>query len=187
MLERLTAIPSTFFTPDGERLSFRAYVFLIFLCAAFFIPGLATLPPTDRDESSFAQASKQMIESGNYIDIRLQDKPRYKKPIGIYWLQAASVRLLDRAHLNEIWAYRIPSFAGATLAVAMTAALGSLLFGPLAGFLAAIMMTGCVILNVEARLAKTDAALLGSIMVAQYALARAYTNTRITWRIPLVF
>jgi len=187
MPDRQTSIPAQFFAPDGKNLSPLAYAFLVLLCVAFFIPGIVSLPPTDRDESSFAQASKQMIETGNYVDIRLQDKPRYKKPIGIYWLQAASVKLFNAAHLNEIWAYRIPSFVGATVAVVMTAALGSLLFGPLPGFLAAMMMAGCVLLNVEARLAKTDAALLGSIMVAQYALARAYLNIRMNGRVSLAF
>src|ERR1700719_2960645 len=104
MLERLTTIPSAFFAPDGERLSGQAYAFLIILCLAFFLPGVASLPPTDRDESLFAQASKQMIENGNYADIRYQTEPRYKKPVGIYWLQAASVKLFNPHHLDEIWA-----------------------------------------------------------------------------------
>ena len=176
MLERLASISPTLFTTDGSRLKKRAYLVLVLLCIAFFVPGLATMPPTDRDESLFAQASKQMIESNNYVDIRFQDAPRYKKPVGIYWLQAASVKLLNPHHLNQIWAYRIPSLIGAIVAVVMTAALGALFFGPMAGFLAGIMMAGCLILNVEARLAKTDAALLGSIMVAQYGLARAYIS-----------
>ncbi len=190
MLGRLADLPSRFVTSGGESLSRSAYLFLILLCLAFFVPGLATLPPTDRDESLFAQASKQMIESGNYIDIRVQDQPRYKKPIGIYWLQSTAVRLFDPHHHDEIWAYRLPSLLGATIAVLMTAALGSLLFGPGAGLLAAIMMASCLILNVEARLAKTDAALLGSIMIAQYGLARAYIGygqTKIGWKLGFAF
>ena len=151
-----------------------AYVFLALLCIAFFAPGQMSLPATDRDESLFSQASKQMVETGDYIDIRFQDQPRYKKPVGIYWLQAASVQLFSPDHLNEIWTYRVPSFLGATIAVLATAAIGGVLFSPLIGFLAALMMAGCVLLNVEARLAKTDAALLASITVAQLALARAY-------------
>ncbi|MDR3423773.1 MAG: glycosyltransferase family 39 protein [Alphaproteobacteria bacterium] len=174
MLEKLFSIPRTFFSRDGKRLSLVAYAFLALLCVGFFTPGIATMPPTDRDESSFAQASKQMIETGNYTDIRLQQEPRYKKPIGIYWLQSSAVRLLNPRHLNEIWAYRVPSFIGALVAVLMTAALGSLLFDPATGLLAAIMMAGCVILNVEARLAKTDAALLGCVVTAMYGLARAF-------------
>ena len=191
MLKTLEIIPSSFFSGDGKRLTIVAYAFLALLCVGFFSPGIMSMPPTDRDESSFAQATKQMIETGNYTDIRLQEKPRYNKPIGIYWMQSASVRLLNPQHLDEIWAYRVPSFVGATFAVLMTAALGSLLFSPAAGLLAAIMLAGCVLLNVEARLAKTDAALLGCIMASMYAMGYAYTKDSLgkiaKWVIPLIF
>ncbi len=187
MSKAILALPPGFVTPDKKHLGPAAYLFLFLLCLGFFVPGLASLPPTDRDESSFAQASKQMIETGNYVDIRLQSAPRYKKPIGIYWLQATSVKLFDPGHLNEIWAYRLPSFAGATLAVLLTAALGTLLFGPMTGLLAAIMMAGCVVLNTEARLAKTDAVLLATIMAAQYALARTYLKQTKSIGMPVLF
>ena len=41
---------------------------LVLLVVAFlsFIPGLFQIPPVDRDEARFAQATKQMIESGDY-------------------------------------------------------------------------------------------------------------------------
>ena len=41
------------------------------------------------------QATAQMFETGNFVDIRFQDQPRYLQPAGIYWLQAASVALLS--------------------------------------------------------------------------------------------
>jgi hypothetical protein len=172
---------------DGKQLSLGAYVLLLLLSLAFFVPGQAALPPVDRDEPMFAQATKQMIETGNYVDIRFQDKQRYQKPIGIYWLQAASVHLLNPDHLNEIWAYRVPSLLGAIITILMTAAVGSLLFNPATGFLAAVMMVSCVMLNVEARLAKTDAMLLATIMIAQYGLARAFHNQAKNWKNALLF
>ncbi|MDX2028958.1 MAG: glycosyltransferase family 39 protein [Alphaproteobacteria bacterium] len=187
MPERVASLPAVFLAPGKKRLSVWAYIFLFFLCVAFYAPGFVSLPPTDRDESSFAQSSKQMIESNNYVDIRIQEKPRYKKPIGIYWLQASSVKLLNPDHLKEIWAYRVPSFLGAATAVLMTAALGTFLFGPLAGILGAMMMAGCVVLNVEARMAKTDAALLGCIMVMQYGLAKAYIKRKEKFATSLAF
>jgi len=190
MADRIFAIPPSFFSADGERLTWRAYVFLVLLCLASFTPGFATLPPTDRDESLFAQASKQMVESGNVVDIRVQDQPRYKKPVGIYWLQAASARLLTPDHLNSIWAYRVPSLVSAIITVTVTAALGTLLFSPMEGLLAAVMLSGCLLLNVEARTAKTDAALLASVVVAQYGLARAYINygtRKLGWGVVLAF
>ena len=57
-----------------------------------FLPGFFSIPPIDRDEARFAQATKQMVESGDYVDIRFQDEVRYKKPVGIYWLQAGVVK-----------------------------------------------------------------------------------------------
>jgi 4-amino-4-deoxy-L-arabinose transferase-like glycosyltransferase len=187
MIEKFGVIPRGFFSADEKRLTPLAYFFLLMLCVAFFTPGLVTMPPTDRDESLFAQASKQMVESGNYTNIRIQDAPRYKKPIGIYWLQSTAVRLFNPHHLDQIWAYRLPSLTGATIAVLMTAALGALLFTPAVGLLGAMMMAGCVLLNVEARLATTDAALLACIMVAMYGLARAYLGQVVSWHVPLAF
>src|SRR5256885_7961955 len=99
----------------------RAVTFLILLSLVSFLPGFFTIPPVDRDEARFAQATKQMIESGDYIDIRFQDEVRYKKPVGIYWLQAGVVRAADalgvpQAH-STIWLYRVPSLIGAVGAV----------------------------------------------------------------------
>src|SRR4051812_31234946 len=70
----------------------RTIAILVLVSVISFLPGFFHIPPVDRDEARFAQATKQMIESGDYIDIRFQDEVRYKKPVGIYWLQAAVVR-----------------------------------------------------------------------------------------------
>ncbi len=61
------------------------------------LPGLVALPPIDRDELRYAEASAQLlVESWRLRDARaVQDVPRYKKPVGIYWLQAASVATLS--------------------------------------------------------------------------------------------
>src|SRR4051794_26830531 len=67
----------------------RAVAFLLLCATLFFLPGFFTIPPIDRDEARFAQATKQMVESGDFVDIRFQDEVRYKKPVGIYWMQAA--------------------------------------------------------------------------------------------------
>src|SRR5215472_3669793 len=70
----------------------RAVGYLVLFSLLCFLPGFFNIPPVDRDEARFAQATKQMIESGEFVDIRFQDEVRYKKPVGIYWLQAAAVR-----------------------------------------------------------------------------------------------
>lgn len=148
----------------------RRYGLLTLIALAFFLPGLFSIPPVDRDESRFAQATKQMVQTGDYVDIRFQDRARHKKPAGVYWLQAAAVGLTGAE--DAIWAYRMPSLVSAVAAVLLTAAIGGMLFGPGAGFAAGVIMAGAVLLNVEARSAKTDAALLAFTLAALALLVR---------------
>lgn len=159
----------------GARVPGLAYLLLALLAVALYLPGFSDIPPFDRDEARFAQASYQMLESGNLVDIRFQDEARYKKPIGIYWLQTAATTLIDGPD-KVIWTYRVPSMIGAVLSVLLTAWVGARLFGPATGVLAAVMLAGCVVLGVEARMAKTDAVLLATILAAQAALAHLYMN-----------
>src|SRR5438067_8628964 len=102
----------------------RALLVLLLVTCISVLPGFFSIPPTDRDESRFAQATKQMIETGDYVDIRYQDEVRYKKPVGIYWLQAAVVKAANalgfQRALTTIWLYRIPSLVGAVGAVLLT-------------------------------------------------------------------
>ncbi len=67
-------------------------ILLVIFCLIPFLMGLDTISPLDRDESRFTQASYQMIESNDYININFQDEIRAKKPIGIYWLQVISAK-----------------------------------------------------------------------------------------------
>ena len=62
----------------------RASLWLILISLLMFLPGFVSNGPMDRDEPRFAQASKQMIETGDYVDIRFQHEARHKKPVGIY-------------------------------------------------------------------------------------------------------
>jgi 4-amino-4-deoxy-L-arabinose transferase-like glycosyltransferase len=149
-------------------------LFLAFVCLVCFVPGITALPPIDRDEARFVQATKQMAETGDYLDIRFQEVPRYKKPIGIYWLQSAALKITRANAQTDIWAYRLVSILAATTAVLVTAWLAAFLFGGKAALLAGLFTASMFMLGFEARIAKTDAMLLLCCLVAQAALARAY-------------
>src|SRR6202022_2498618 len=132
----------------------RAVAFLTLCGLLLFLPGFFNIPPIDRDEARFAQATKQMVETGDFVDIRFQDDVRYKKPVGVYWLQSAAVETasalgLPRAQLR-IWLYRVPSLIGAIGAVLLTywTALAFVTRGGAA--LAALMICSCVLLGGEA-------------------------------------
>ncbi|HYZ41314.1 MAG TPA: glycosyltransferase family 39 protein [Stellaceae bacterium] len=158
----------------------RATAFLLLCGLLLFLPGFFNIPPIDRDEARFAQATKQMVETSDFVDIRFQDDVRYKKPVGIYWLQSAAVEAasalgLPRAELR-IWIYRIPSLIGAIGAVLLTYWTALAFVMRRGAVFAALMMCSSVLLGVEARLAKTDAMLLLTVVAAMGALARVYLS-----------
>ncbi len=171
----------------------RAVLFLIAACLCLFLPAFASLQPMDRDEPRFAQATKQMLETGDFVRIRFQDTARNNKPVGIYWLQSASVKAGEALGIPDarrtIWLYRIPSLLGAIAAVLLTywAALAFVPSGQ--AMLAALLLASTVLMGVEARLAKTDAVLLATIVAAMGAFARIYLYQGMErpWRLPLIF
>src|SRR6516165_8370986 len=103
-------------------------------------------PPFDRDESRFAQATAQMLETRDFVVIRYQDEPRFKKPVGIHWLQAAAVTLTSDPEARSIWAYRIPSLLGAMLAAAACAWGAAAFFGETAGLFAGALLATTLLL-----------------------------------------
>src|SRR5262249_38509159 len=130
---------------------------LVPLCAALYLPGLFALPPIDRDEARYAQAARQMVESGDFTVPHLQEEPRLIKPIGAYWLQVAALRLADPHPGAPIGAHRLPSVLGAFAAVFGTYAIGRRWFAPRVACLGAAWLAASALLVVEAHLATTDA------------------------------
>jgi len=161
-----------------ERSHFRLCLVLVLLSLVCFLPGFASLHPMDRDEPRYAQASKQMLETHEFVDIRFQDEARHKKPVGIYWLQSAAVSMGEALGVPEarttIGLYRIPSLFGALATVLLTYWAALAFLGRRGAFLVAALMASSVILMVEARLAKTDAALTACAVAVMGGLARAY-------------
>ncbi len=168
-----------------DALSFthtRAVAALIALCLILFLPGQISLQPMDRDEPRFAQASKQMLETGDLVNIRFQGEARNKKPVGIYWAQAAAVAAGEALGVpgarTQIALYRIPSLIGAAASVLLAywAALAFLPRRP--ALLAAALYGACLMLTAEAHLAKTDALLAACATASLGALARVWLASR---------
>lgn len=152
-----------------------ALLVLLLFGLALDLPGLRALPVTDRDEARYAQASRQMVETGDYLRIRFLNEARNKKPAGIYWLQAAAVKATGVK--EAIWPYRLVSVAGALAAVWLVYLLGRRLL-PAAPLLPAVALTACPLLVIVAHAATTDAVLLACTCAAQGCLASIYLSLR---------
>ena len=151
---------------------------LVLLSLILYLPGFFSIPPLDRDESRYAQASKQMLESGDYVDIRFQDGPLHKKPVGINWLQSGVAILSGLGADSPIWIYRIPSLFGAIFAVLFVYWCSRAFTNPKNSLIAGALVASTMILSAEARIAKHDAFLFACIMASQGALARIWLTDK---------
>lgn len=135
------------------------------------IIGHQAVPPIDRDESRFAQASKQMLETGDYVTVWFQDELRAKKPVGIYWLQSTFANLLGA---DDISSYRFLNLLALLGAVFALYHMALRFYDSRASFAAvALFSSGFLVLG-EAHLAKTDTLLMLLAICQQWALMRFY-------------
>lgn len=155
----------------AESSSWRHAALVVLLALVTLVPGQTELPPTDRDESRYITASRQMLETGDFVDIRFQDDPRWKKPVGIYWLQAGASAMTGEPDA-PVWVWRLPSMLSIVAAGLLAAWALRPVAGRRAANLASLMLVTALLPVVEGHLAKTDAALLVCCLAAMGALGR---------------
>jgi 4-amino-4-deoxy-L-arabinose transferase-like glycosyltransferase len=179
-----TAPPSLF---DQFARGWRGYLLVALIAFTSACFGAGRMPITDLDESRYAQSARQMVESDEYARIRLQEADRTVKPIGAYWLQAASARVFLEERLNIVWPYRLPSALGLALAAAAALWGGGALIGARPALLGAGLFAAGMLAGFEGMLAKTDALLVGFTTLAFAALAQLRMNVGHRRVLALVF
>ncbi|MCF7816905.1 MAG: glycosyltransferase family 39 protein [Kiritimatiellales bacterium] len=152
---------------------------LVAVCLLLYLPGIASIPPLDRDEPRYIQASRQMVETGDYTRIYFQDHFRNKKPVGIYWLQAGTVNLLGGEKVKDlVWPYRLPSLLCAIGSVMLVFRIGTRLIGKPQGLMAGLLFAATPLLLAIARFGTTDSTLLFFTTLTQYNLIQIYLDNR---------
>jgi len=82
-----------------------AFVLILGLCLITFLWRLGSIGLIDETEPLFAEAARQMVETGNWITPYFNGETRFDKPPLVYWLMAIGYQLFG---VNE-WAVRLPS------------------------------------------------------------------------------
>ncbi len=155
-----------------SRLRSAAAILVVALLC--LLPGLAAIPPVDRDEPTIAVASRQMLAAGDFRSVPTSASATAARGPGIYWVQAGALKLFGGGEDAPIWIYRIPSLI-AGVAAALLTWWTALAFGrPRAALFAGLAMAACLMLAGEARVGRPDAILLPALILAQGALARLW-------------
>ncbi len=149
-----------------------AAVAIIVVSLLSFLPGLTGLPPLDREEAYVAEAARQMVATGNLMDTRIVGEPQPLASIGTVWLAAGTGWLADGD--PPVWVYRMPALVAGIGTALLTWWLALAFVGPRAALLAGLFVAANIVLASEARIARPDAALVATIVLAEGALARLW-------------
>jgi 4-amino-4-deoxy-L-arabinose transferase-like glycosyltransferase len=153
---------------------------LLLLAALTFFAGLGRGAITDSDEAFYAEASREMVASGDWLTPYYNYETRFQKPIAYYWLTSATYLITGASEFGaRVWA----AFAGVGL-VLVTAAAGRRWYDESTGFLAgAIVATNFGYFSIG-RMALPDLPLTFCMTLSIWA---AFVSTLEQERSPLKF
>lgn len=150
----------------------QALVLAVVSALTFFV-GLHRAAISDSDEAFYAEAAREMVESGDWLTPRFNYELRFQKPILYYWLAAAAYRV---AGVSEA-AARVPSALAGLGLVLVTWCAGRRYATPRGAFIGALVVASNFGYFFIARLALPDlplALFIVSATAAGLEAARAY-------------
>jgi 4-amino-4-deoxy-L-arabinose transferase-like glycosyltransferase len=143
----------------------RNYALLFVSCVFFHVAGTWSLPLIDRDEPRFAEASREMIERGDYVVPYFNNHFRFDKPPLTYWAQIASYKIFGE---ND-FAARFPSAIAAALTALSILAWGLRVGTARVGWWSAIIFTLSLQTFLHAKAAVADMWLVLFVTLAHRA------------------
>jgi 4-amino-4-deoxy-L-arabinose transferase-like glycosyltransferase len=144
------------------------------LSGSLFFFRLGTPGLFDADEPAYAQAAREMLETGDWITPHFNGQPRFDKPILFYWLITLSYRLFG---VTE-FAVRFWSALAGVVLVLLIAWTARRRFGPPADLWAGLALTTNLLTALLARAAVTDMLLTLFVTVAILAGLEALEGSR---------
>jgi 4-amino-4-deoxy-L-arabinose transferase-like glycosyltransferase len=117
---------------------YRDLLLLTGAALVFFFPFLGGVHLFDWDEINFAECAREMVETGNYLQVQLNYFPFWEKPPLFFWLQALSMHLWG---VGE-YAARFPNAVAGLVTLLLLYGAGKLLFDRTYGLLWAFLYLG---------------------------------------------
>lgn len=129
------------------------------------------------DEAIYAQVSKEIVHSGDWLTLRWEYQPWFEKPPLFMWTTALFYRLLG---VSEFWA-RLPSALSGIALIGVTYLIGKYTYGKRVGFLAAVILLTCYHFLSFSRFGTMDVMLTLFTYLALYAYLRLNTESQKWW------
>lgn len=170
--------PNSCSNPSAARsrpIVFLYCAVLLLLCSCILFINIGGWELYNPDEPRYAEVAREMMKTGNYIVPRLGSELYSKKPPLFFWLITLCALPLGDV---DSFSARMPSAVAAIGVVLFTCLLGRMLFDPLTGFLAGlILFTGIEFFWLATR-AHLDMTLTFWITLAQFLLYCGYARAQ---------
>ncbi|HYE19026.1 MAG TPA: glycosyltransferase family 39 protein [Tepidisphaeraceae bacterium] len=170
-------------------MSRRIWVVILF-AAAIYTVGNGRVQLWDRDEPRYAQTSRQMLQSGDWVVPTYLDEPRLKKPPLIYWAQAGAMALLadpaDAPHRSaalDAFAARFPSVIATLLTLMLLGSTLARIADEPRAFWAVLVMATSGLVIMAAKMSLTDAVLLLFVTTSQLMIYALWLGQRDWWTV----
>ena len=129
-------------------------------------------------EVRYIESAREMVETRDWVVPQLGYVPYFEKPILLYWLGAASQKLLGESGI----AVRLPSILSALLSLLITWDLGRRLLGERGGLQAGLVILGSAYFLVLGSVLTTDTLFAACLWSAWYCWWRSLEARGGTWR-----
>ena len=142
------------------------------ICSVYFIGvGVDTM---DVDASQYATISREMNESGSYLQVYEQGNDYLDKPPFLFWVSALSMKLFGENNLG----YKFPSILFAIFAVFATFRFAKLFYDRTIALLAATVLASCQVVFLITNDIRTDTILMSWVIIAMWQLAEWYKSKK---------
>jgi 4-amino-4-deoxy-L-arabinose transferase-like glycosyltransferase len=140
---------------------------------AVYLIGLG-LDVMDVDAAQYASMAREMLDTGNYLQLYNRGIDYLDKPPLIFWLSALSFKLLGVSN----FAYKLPSFLFSVAGAYATYRLAKLYYTREVGYLSALIVASCQAFFLFNHDVRTDTNLAGAVILAVWQLAEYLRNGR---------
>jgi 4-amino-4-deoxy-L-arabinose transferase-like glycosyltransferase len=151
-------------------ISNRTFQLVLFACGITALLGMIMIPLMDIDASQYASISREMLDKKSYLQVFDLGNDYLDKPPMLFWLSAISMKLLG----VHDWAYRLPSFLFAILAVYATYQLALLFYKKEIAQLSAMVLASCQALFLITHDVRCDTMLMGWVAFSLWQMAAWY-------------
>jgi 4-amino-4-deoxy-L-arabinose transferase-like glycosyltransferase len=136
--------------------------FWVFILIAIVYFTAIRVDTMDIDASQYAEISREMMKSGDYLHIFDRGMEYLDKPPFLFWVSATSMKVFG---VNN-FGYKLPSLLFALLAIYATYRLAKLLYGEVTGRMAALVLATCQGMFLMTNDVRCDTILMSCVVTA---------------------